>query len=239
MKIRNRTSRRTLRAQKRHLEVVLADTQRENEELKRARIHDANFPTYLNRRGFAEAVERVQQREWHQIVDLETDAIVDYWVVALDFDNFKPVNDRYGHDEGDRVIEALAPYLRGVLGDDEAVIARFGGDEFMLLVDGEGYTRLCNSERALNLEFNLVDADGAYLRTDHVRITLSTGIAAFHPFAELSHLIRAADLALTRAKAVPGKNAVIVHESTMGVPLSDERPGTRMRELPPLRTEAA
>lgn len=239
MKILNRSSRRSLRAENRHLQVVLADTQRENEALKQARIRDAHFPTYLNRLGFAEAVARVQQREWHQVVDLETDAIVDYWVVALDFDNFKPVNDRYGHDEGDRVIEALAPYLRGVLGDDDAVIARFGGDEFMLLVDGEGYTRLFHSERALNLEFNLVDENGAYLGTDHVRITLSTGIAAFHPFAELSHLIRAADLALLRAKAVPGKNAVITHEWTMGVPLADERPGARVRDLPPLRTEAA
>lgn len=239
MKIRNRTSRRSLIAENLHLQVVLADTQRENEELRHAQARDLHFPVYLNRRGFAEAVARVQHREWDQIVSLKTESIVDYWVVALDFDDFKRINDTYGHAVGDSVIAALAPYLRDdVLDDPEAIIARFGGDEFMLLVDGEGYARLCNADLALTLALDQVDENGTRVRTDQVRVTMSAGIAAFHPFAELGDLIHAADLALNRAKALPGKGSVVTHESTMGVP-AEGRPGARVRDLPPLWTEAA
>jgi diguanylate cyclase (GGDEF)-like protein len=236
-RVLNRTSRRSLRAENARLQVVLADTQRENEELRHNQARDPHFPVYLNRRGFAEAVARVQQREWDQIVSLKTESIIDYWVVALDFDDFKSINDTYGHAAGDSVIAALAPYLRDdVLDDPEAIIARFGGDEFILLVDGEGYARLCNADRALTLD--LVDENGTRVRTDQVRITMSAGIAAFHPFAELGDLIHAADLALNRAKALPGKGSVVTHESTMGVP-AEGRPGARVRDLPPLWTEAA
>jgi diguanylate cyclase (GGDEF)-like protein/PAS domain S-box-containing protein len=61
-------------------------------------------------------------------------------VLFLDLDNFKLVNDTYGHRVGDAVLKAVAERLRGALGHQDT-IARFGGDEFAVLCDGSAAAR--------------------------------------------------------------------------------------------------
>ncbi len=58
-------------------------------------------------------------------------------MLSLDLDGFKGVNDRYGHPAGDELLKAVAQRLRIVTGGDDQ-IARFGGDEFVILVANKG-----------------------------------------------------------------------------------------------------
>jgi diguanylate cyclase (GGDEF)-like protein len=78
----------------------------------------------LNRRGFAERVDYEIAR--HRRLEHS------FAVVAVDLDGFKLVNDRFGHEAGDEVLEDVAHALRAVVRDQDSV-ARLGGDEFCVL----------------------------------------------------------------------------------------------------------
>jgi diguanylate cyclase (GGDEF)-like protein len=83
----------------------------------------------LNRRGFSEEVGRRMARLAHEAQPAS--------LVYIDLDNFKLVNDTYGHERGDEALVALSRILReGSRAGD--VIARLGGDEFVLWLDGVG-----------------------------------------------------------------------------------------------------
>ncbi|MDQ3856948.1 MAG: diguanylate cyclase, partial [Actinomycetota bacterium] len=118
-------------------------------------------------------------------------------VCLIDLDNFKLINDRYGHPVGDRVLEQVASRLRQ---DGEAF--RLGGDEFVLLLaghDAQDALRIaeCVLERVASLEWE----HGG-------RVTASAGVAAYpHDAAERSELVRLADSALYWSKE-QGKGCV-------------------------------
>ena len=60
----------------------------------------------------------------------------DLCLVMIDIDDFKNVNDTYGHDEGDEVLITLAKILEGICGKDD-IACRFGGEEFALILPGK------------------------------------------------------------------------------------------------------
>jgi diguanylate cyclase (GGDEF)-like protein len=129
-------------------------------------------------------------------------------VVVADLDNFKEVNDRFGHDVGDLVLRAFAEAIRANVRDID-LAARYGGEEFTVLLpatDAEGGRELAERLRlaAEGLEID-VGADAT------VRVTSSFGVAGFPDEPSAAALLRAADRALYRAKAA-GKNAVVVAE---------------------------
>jgi diguanylate cyclase (GGDEF)-like protein len=73
-------------------------------------------------------------------------------VFVIDLDGFKPINDQYGHDVGDELLVAVAKRLQ-ILVRSNDVVARMGGDEFVILVNG-----LVNAERAKDLGDEILDA---------------------------------------------------------------------------------
>src|ERR1700691_2595497 len=90
-----------------------------------ARVDLDPMPETLNRRGF----ERELKRSLAYVKRYGASAVLVY----LDLDGFKPVNDRHGHGAGDAMLKAVAATLiRNVRASD--VVARFGGDEFVLLL---------------------------------------------------------------------------------------------------------
>lgn len=119
------------------------------------------------------------------------------WVAFIDLDRFKYVNDRYGHAVGDRLLVALSSRLRSVLRRED-LIGRYGGDEFILVLQGDAHNEL--STQSIN---RIMDAICEPLPFEgfSLNITSSIGIAAFPNDGDLpSMLIERADAAMYRAK---------------------------------------
>ena len=118
-------------------------------------------------------------------------------LLLLDLDRFKPINDRFGHHAGDRVLIELARRLRSELSGVDTV-ARLGGDEFVVLVSGET-DRGALSAMAHRMGEQLrapVEYEGRSLM-----VTASIGIARFPKDGrDLAGLLRAADAAMYHSK---------------------------------------
>src|SRR5680860_825565 len=121
-------------------------------------------------------------------------------ILFLDLDHFKLINDSIGHHAGDELLQAVAPRLRAHLRPGD-LVARFGGDEFGILVD-----RLSDEDEALAIADRVAGAfSEPYLMggADHF-VTASIGIAIARPIGsepvEAELLIRDADAAMYRAK---------------------------------------
>ena len=111
-------------------------------------------------------------------------------LAVLDIDNFKKLNDTYGHGEGDRVIRAVADRIRKTFRDTD-ITGRFGGDEFIVLLKD------VKRPRELRAKF------GSLLRyeVDGLLCTVSAGVAVYPEDGEsFEELFEKADSALYRAK---------------------------------------
>ena len=124
-------------------------------------------------------------------------------LAILDLDHFKSINDTYGHQAGDKVLKIIANVLRkGLRGDD--FIARFGGEEFALLMPGSdlsGGSRLLERLRAA------VEQCPFHFKGERVTVTMSAGVAVFKSGENASQVLKRADQALYRAKEA-GRNQI-------------------------------
>jgi len=124
-------------------------------------------------------------------------------LAILDLDHFKSINDTFGHQAGDKVLKIIANVLRkGLRGDD--FIARFGGEEFALLMPGSdlgGGSRLLERLRAA------VEQCPFHFKGERVSVTMSAGVAVFKPGENASQVLKRADQALYRAKEA-GRNQI-------------------------------
>jgi diguanylate cyclase (GGDEF)-like protein len=125
-------------------------------------------------------------------------------VAFADLDGFKGINDRFGHQAGDRVLQATARILRSNTRQAD-LIARYGGEEFVVMLPAtDAATARLVCERLVAAFQNTEHAIGA----DHARVTISIGCAthdAANPFENAAELINAADQALYTAK-LRGRN---------------------------------
>jgi diguanylate cyclase (GGDEF)-like protein len=122
----------------------------------------------------------------------------------IDLDHFKLVNDRFGHATGDRVLVKIADLLRENTRNND-VVARLGGEEFLVLLADTGLAvaqEVCDRLRAQVQAF-----DWSTLAPG-LAVTLSIGLSTAPPY-ELEALTQAADAALYRAKS-GGRNRVMV-----------------------------
>lgn len=122
-------------------------------------------------------------------------------LAVWDVDNFKRINDRYGHQAGDKVLCAVAKLLKGQIRATDSV-ARYGGEEFVMLLPDtalEGAMLLAEKLRAA-----LADCDFHH-RNEPVPITISCGVAQFQQGDDPEAVFQRADRALYQAKAA-GRN---------------------------------
>ena len=123
-----------------------------------------------------------------------------FCMLILDIDNFKVLNDSFGHLFGDKVLQAIAHILTSnSRGSD--IIARWGGEEFVIILPKS------NLEQALIFAEKIRNAIEHYDFKDVNKITCSLGLAQFHNSDTKIALFKRADDALYRAKAL-GKNRV-------------------------------
>lgn len=169
-----------------------------NHELKELSTRDP-LTHLFNRRYFAETSKSMQSlaiRNNHKIC-----------IVLIDIDNFKNINDEYGHMIGDKVIKSLANILENNSRKSD-VVARFGGEEFIILLynTNVNYAELIAQNIRENVENSSVD-----LGNKSLNFTLSAGVSEYVPDIDenLEVTINRADKALYKAKR-EGKNRVQV-----------------------------
>lgn len=173
--------------------------------LENARLHDVvqrqaitdDLTGLVNRRRFVEALQAEIDRARRFGSPLT--------VVLADLDDFKLVNDHFGHHAGDIVLQSFADLMRAHVREVD-VPGRIGGEEFAILLpetDAGGAARMAERMRhSLNAFAVVISED----RT--VRVTSSFGVAELHTEQDGDDLLRVADAALYRAKA-QGKNRVV------------------------------
>lgn len=135
-------------------------------------------------------------------------------ILLADIDDFRVINNTYGHQVGDLVLEGVAQILKDLVVNDN-LVGRYGGEEFVALLPG------ANEAQAEAMAESVRSAVENYVFTtdqgQEVRATISVGIAVFPGDArEVSGLIKKADRAAYLAKRM-GKNQVCLYEDRTGV----------------------
>ena len=151
----------------------------------------------LNRRGLDEVFEREAARAERRGTPL--------CIALLDLDNFKRLNDTYGHQTGDNALRHLVSTVKDALRTMD-VIARFGGEEFLILLPETSLeaaaATMTRLQRELTRHFFMHD-------NEKLLITFSAGVALRKPDEDQASLVQRADQAMYEAKKA-GKNRVVV-----------------------------
>lgn len=159
----------------------------------------------LNRRGFDARADKALACARRQKKSLS--------VVLFDLDHFKSINDRFGHDVGDEAIVQFALMLRKTA-PGSAVLARMGGEEFVMLLEG-----VSAEAAALYAEAIRLNAEASHNRSPSSP-TVSSGVAAMVSSDTRSTLMRRADMACYQAKQ-NGRNQICCEVMTAESPISN------------------
>ncbi|MHA0958553.1 GGDEF domain-containing protein [Enterobacter cancerogenus] len=125
--------------------------------------------------------------------------------LMIDIDHFKSINDRFGHEAGDQVIKSVATIIQRAV-HDTGLAFRYGGEEFLALLTGADEeaahacaTKIYDGVQALSPHYGL---------TEIGPVDVSIGIASYPQHAQSDNLLRAADVALYRAKEL-GRSRIV------------------------------
>lgn len=173
-----------------------------NHELQRLSMTDA-LTGIANRRMFDASLTR----EWRRCQRLKQPMSL----VMLDVDNFKKYNDRYGHQDGDECLKAVAQEVARAAPRAGDLVARYGGEEFVMVLgetDQNGARWVAERVRQRVALLQL-----PHTGSQHQFVSVSCGISSVYPTRELSAetLLQSADLALYEAKH-QGRNTVVLRE---------------------------
>lgn len=125
-------------------------------------------------------------------------------ISVVDLDDFKRINDTYGHTAGDKTLQVIANTLKKIIGDD-AFIGRYGGEEFVLVFSDMDKVTVVNK---LNILRKKVASLPFTFKNNRVSITLSIGVSLVQQDDNVHSAFERADDALYQAKK-SGKNRVI------------------------------
>jgi two-component system, cell cycle response regulator len=195
----------------------------------------ARIRVQLRNKRFYDALERVRNERDNLRRDSQTDPLTGlmnrrslqaevtsrceakerFGVLFMDLDHFKSVNDRFGHEMGDRVLVAVASVLKTGLRPGD-VVGRYGGEEFVAIVAGAGpeSARLVAERLRRAVETMLPPKGGPNM------LTISIGCTVFDPRQSderTEELMHRADMALYAAKRT-GRNRVVMVQPGQSIP---------------------
>lgn len=151
-----------------------------------------------NRRHFMELAEREFERSRRYDTDVSA--------VMLDVDNFKAINDTYGHACGDAVIRVIGKLLTSVFRKTD-ILGRIGGEEFAVILPN---TAVEAAELAVERLQQVIAETEVFCGSARIKFTISSGVACFSQEVDgLDELLRRADEAMYASKASGGNRISI------------------------------
>ncbi len=188
-----------------HIGAVLVQ-QEQGEALQR--LAETDPVTWLfNRRHFEKRLEGETNRA------LRTEHLMA--LLMIDVDQFKTINDRFGHAVGDQVLKSVASAIRQAVRLYD-VPTRYGGDEFAIILPEADTDVASHVARRIFEKLELVSVPGE-MRDAAIPIGLSIGVATFpRPLGDAASLVEAADAAMYRAKGAGGGVRVWEHSFAEG-----------------------
>lgn len=190
-----------------NLKKRIRELEAEVEKLKGLACVDELTNLY-NRRGFKEEsdkyIREVLGSREHQ--NRASVLIKNFAIVIFDIDNFKNINDTYGHDCGDIVIRELAKLIKDRVREID-LVARWGGEEMMVSLIGASEKDACVV--ANDIREKISDEEFEY-GDKKFKVTISGGVASFENEDDFEAIFKNADQALYKAKKT-GKNKIVKH----------------------------
>ncbi|WP_081964109.1 GGDEF domain-containing protein [Hoeflea sp. BAL378] len=180
----------------RNLFAIHAELKAAHERLEHRASHDG-MTGLANRETFHERLSEIKRGAGRG------------YLLMIDADRFKQINDEFGHDAGDRALLAIAGAISGSIRPTDFA-ARIGGEEFAIVLRDAGVeeTLLIAERVRANVErMSVTTADGTPFK-----VTISVGCAAFAGASHTKEIMRAADRALYEAKG-GGRNQVRIETS--------------------------
>ncbi len=181
------------------LEELINQLQEDKEKLEEIAYKDP-LTGLFNRRFFLEHAKNIFEQAKRYGTPFS--------VILMDIDNFKKINDTYGHDIGDIVIQELAEIIKGASRSSD-IPARWGGEEFILLLPNTDANGARLVAERIRDRFKKVSVK---VGNERVNTTVSVGVSQFSGQERLEDIIKEADEALYKAKR-SGKDRVEVYTS--------------------------
>ncbi|OPB09199.1 putative bifunctional diguanylate cyclase/phosphodiesterase [Pseudomonas synxantha] len=186
----------------RRVNALLSELDQARASLQQVAHFDA-LTNLLNRRGFNQIfAEKVAEKTRSQGMMA---------VIFLDIDHFKRINDSLGHDAGDQLLTVLAGHIKGSIRSREDVVARFGGDEFCILIN------IHHRDEARHMAQRITQKmkEPIELAGRRMVMTTSIGISLFPDDGQTcEELLKTADLALYQSKDT-GRNSLNFFSSNL------------------------
>jgi diguanylate cyclase (GGDEF)-like protein len=170
--------------------------------LENAAQFDFLTSTY-NRRGF--------KKNFEKIVNPDSVSKIPVSFVLGDIDNFKKINDTYGHAAGDSVLIEIAGLMRKAINKND-IICRWGGEEFLITLINRSYDEAMAIAECIRkeIEGRVFNCDGSM----ELKVTMTFGISEYDFDESTDNNVSKADRALYIGKEM-GKNRVVGYESNM------------------------
>ena len=176
------------------------DIKKLQNDLEKLKIEkDIDFLTgVLNRRGYTSVILKVENR----YVTFNSN----YAIIFIDIDDFKEINDTYGHDCGDVVLKTFTTILKKMMREED-IICRYGGEEFVTLIN---YTNENEVHNYIKRVKEIIDGHKfVYTKDIKIKVRFSAGISFRSNYNSYEDAIKYADILLYKAKH-EGKNQIIL-----------------------------
>jgi diguanylate cyclase (GGDEF)-like protein len=167
--------------------------------------------THLEFMAFYDSLTKLPNRSYFEklVQNLIDSAVSNFFLIFIDVDDFKEINDTYGHECGDHLLKCIAQRIKSNLREKD-IVSRYGGDEFVALIHQQADVDIHH------ILDRLIQANKKpfAIKNHHIRTTLSFGAAEYPTHGQtIREVLSCADKAMYSAKQ-SGKNAFSIAAMT-------------------------